>query len=74
MNAPHPPHCQLTDLADVADALRATRHQLHRQPELSFHEAATSELVASRLERWGWSVTRRVVPRDTTVRQLAAST
>jgi hippurate hydrolase len=60
MNARYAPHCQLTDLIDCAESLRETRHQLHRNPELSFREAATSELVAARLEGWGWSVTRRV--------------
>jgi hippurate hydrolase len=60
MNARYAPHCQLTDLLDAADALRATRHQLHRQPELSFRETATASLVAARLEGWGWTVTRNV--------------
>ena len=53
MNARYSPHCQLTDLLDAAESLRATRHQLHRNPELSFRESATSELVAARLEGWG---------------------
>jgi hippurate hydrolase len=60
MNVRYAPYCQLTDLLDSADALRETRHQIHRNPELSFMEAATSELVASRLEGWGWKVTRNV--------------
>jgi hippurate hydrolase len=60
MNARYTPHCQLTDLLDAAESLRDTRHQLHRSPELSFKEAVTSELVAARLEGWGWSVTRNV--------------
>jgi hippurate hydrolase len=60
MNARYTPHCQLTDLIDAAESLRETRHQLHRSPELSFKEAVTSELVAARLEGWGWSVTRHV--------------
>lgn len=54
------PHCQLTDLLDAADSLRETRHRLHRQPELSFREAVTSSLVATRLAQWGWDVTRHV--------------
>ena len=41
MNARYTAHCQLTDLLDAAESLRATRHQLHRNPELSFKEAAT---------------------------------
>jgi hippurate hydrolase len=60
MNARYTPHCQLTDLLDAAESLRDTRHQLHRSPELSFKEAVTSELVAARLEGWGWKVTRNV--------------
>lgn len=60
MNARYRPHCQLTDLLDAADELRETRHRLHRNPELSFREAATSELVATRLEGWGWTVARGV--------------
>jgi hippurate hydrolase len=60
MNTRYSPHCQLTDLLDAADSLRETRHQLHRNPELSFRESATSGLVAARLEGWGWHVTRSV--------------
>jgi hippurate hydrolase len=60
MNARYRPHCQLTDLLDEAESLRATRHQLHRNPELSFRETGTSALVAARLEGWGWTVTRNV--------------
>jgi hippurate hydrolase len=60
MNTRYAPHCRLTDLLDAADSLRETRHQLHRNPELSFREAATSELVAARLGGWGWTVTRHV--------------
>ncbi len=60
MNPRYTTHCKLTDLLDAADELRATRHRLHRNPELSFRESATAELVATRLERWGWTVTRNV--------------
>jgi hippurate hydrolase len=60
MNVRYSPFCQLTDLLDATDSLRETRHQIHRNPELSFMEAATSELVATRLEGWGWKVTRNV--------------
>ena len=60
MKTRYTPHCQLTDLLAAADSLRETRHQLHRNPELSFREAATSALVAARLEGWGWQVTRNV--------------
>jgi hippurate hydrolase len=60
MNTRYAPFCKLTDLLDAADSLRETRHQLHRNPELSFRESATAELVAARLESWGWTVTRNV--------------
>jgi hippurate hydrolase len=60
VNARYTAHCQLTDLLDAADSLRETRHQLHRKPELSFRETATSGLVAARLEGWGWNVTRHI--------------
>ncbi|GIL05028.1 MAG: amidohydrolase [Betaproteobacteria bacterium] len=60
MNTRYTTHCKLTDLLDAADSLRETRHQLHRNPELSFRESATAELVATRLESWGWTVTRHV--------------
>ena len=60
MNTRYSPFCGLTDLLDAADSLRDTRHRLHRQPELSFHEVATSQLVAARLQQWGYEVTRNV--------------
>lgn len=53
-------YCHLTDLLDSAESLRATRHQLHRHPELSFEEVATAELVATQLTQWGYAVTRNV--------------
>jgi hippurate hydrolase len=53
-------YCNLTDPLDAAESLRETRHQLHRRPELSFHEAATAALVAARLRQWGYEVTRDV--------------
>ena len=34
------------------------RHQIHANPELGFEENDTSDLVAARLERWGWEVHR----------------
>lgn len=60
MNTRYATHCRLTDVLGAADELRETRHKLHRNPELSFCEAATAELVAARLEGWGWTVTRNV--------------
>ncbi len=52
--------CRLEDLAPAAGFLADTRRHLHRHPELSFHEAATAELVAGRLQAWGWEVARGV--------------
>ena len=53
-------YCQVADLADSQALLTQIRHQLHRNPELSFEEAATAELVAMRLTEWGYQVTRHV--------------
>ena len=53
-------YCQVADLADSQALLTQIRHQLHRNPELSFEEAATAELVALRLTEWGYQVTRNV--------------
>ncbi|MDH5539915.1 MAG: M20 family metallopeptidase [Rhizobacter sp.] len=60
MNARYTCLCQLGDLLGATDFLRQTRHQLHSNPELSFEEVATSTLVASRLEEWGYQVSRHV--------------
>lgn len=55
MNAPLP----------ALDAIRAhdeemvsIRRQIHSNPELGYEEHATSDLVAERLGRWGWTVHR----------------
>jgi hippurate hydrolase len=47
-------------LADLKADLVAIRHQLHSHPELSYQEVATAELVATKLEKWGYSVTRKI--------------
>ena len=52
--------CQLADLTDARDFLATIRHRLHQNPELSFEESGTSELVATRLAEWGYQVTRNV--------------
>ncbi|MDR6216315.1 M20 aminoacylase family protein [Paracidovorax wautersii] len=36
----------------------ALRHQIHAHPELAFEEFATSDLVAERLQGWGYEVHR----------------
>jgi hippurate hydrolase len=45
--------------ADAFDAF-ALYTELHRNPELSFQEERTSEVIATRLENFGFSVTRGV--------------
>ena len=36
----------------------AVRRQIHEQPELAYEEFATADLVAERLQRWGYEVHR----------------
>lgn len=60
MNARYTRYCQVADLADSQDFLTQIRHHLHQNPELSFKEIATSELVATRLTEWGYEVTRHI--------------
>ena len=60
MNTKFKNHCQVSDLSDSQDFLTQIRHHLHRNPELSFKELATAELVALRLNEWGYEVTRNV--------------
>jgi hippurate hydrolase len=49
--------CELGDLAGAGALLRDTRRHIHRHPELSYREEATSALVAEKLSGWGWDVT-----------------
>ncbi len=42
----------------LEDEMRATRHAIHANPELGFEEVATSDLIAERLQRWGYTVHR----------------
>ena len=48
------------DVADLKDQLIASRRDFHRNPEVSFQERRTGEIVASRLEALGWNVQRGV--------------
>jgi hippurate hydrolase len=41
-----------------ADEFVSIRHDIHRHPELSFDERRTSDLVAERLQAWGYRVER----------------
>lgn len=52
--------CRIADLQDSASFLTQIRRHLHQNPELSFKEAATAELVATHLTDWGYEVTRNV--------------
>ena len=60
MTTAYKSYCSVADLADSQEFLTQIRHQIHQNPELSFMEAATSELVATRLTEWGYAVTRNV--------------
>lgn len=51
---------QVADLAPQHDELAGWRHHIHRHPELAFAEHQTAELVASKLQAWGYEVTRNV--------------
>lgn len=49
----------------ILDAIKQTesefielRHHIHKHPEIGFEETATSDLVAEKLESWGYSVNR----------------
>ena len=45
-------------LADLEDEMIALRHRIHAHPELAYEEFATADLVAERLQEWGYTVTR----------------
>lgn len=48
----------LSALEARADTFTALRRDIHQHPEIGFQEFRTSDLVAERLERWGYAVTR----------------
>ncbi len=52
------------------DELVELRRDLHRHPELSWHEQRTADQVVAHLERAGWQVTR--MPRSGVVADLGA--
>jgi hippurate hydrolase len=53
-------YCEVEDLRESFDEIRALRQHIHQHPELAFEESQTSQLVAERLEQWGYAVTRGV--------------
>ena len=48
----------LSALQARADTFTALRRDIHQHPEIGFQEFRTSDLVAERLESWGYEVTR----------------
>ena len=48
----------LTTMHANAEAFTALRRDIHQHPEIGFKEFRTSDLVAERLQRWGYAVTR----------------
>ncbi|WP_436701561.1 amidohydrolase [Nocardioides sp. BYT-33-1] len=55
-------------VAKYADELVELRRDLHRHPELSWHEQRTSDRVVEHLERHGWQISR--MPRSGVVADL----
>lgn len=53
-------YARVSDFDAMEAELKATRHHLHANPELSFEEAETARYVADKLEAWGYTVTRNV--------------
>jgi hippurate hydrolase len=45
-------------IAELEDEMIALRHRIHAQPELAYEEFATGDLVAERLQAWGYTVHR----------------
>jgi hippurate hydrolase len=57
MNAPLPLPA-LDEIRAHEDEMVAIRRQIHSNPELAYEEHATADLVAERLQRWGYEVHR----------------
>jgi hippurate hydrolase len=61
VNAPLPTAALLPAIDDIRAheaEMVAIRHQIHANPELAYEEHATADLVAERLQRWGYEVHR----------------
>ncbi|MDP9031223.1 MAG: amidohydrolase, partial [Pseudomonadota bacterium] len=48
----------LAEIEQIQDEMIAIRRAIHAHPELGFEEFATSDLVAQKLEEWGFEVHR----------------
>jgi hippurate hydrolase len=48
----------LEEIRQHEDEMVALRRQIHANPELAYEENATADLVAERLQRWGYEVHR----------------
>ncbi len=48
----------LDDIRAHEDEMVAIRRQIHANPEMAYEEFATADLVADRLQRWGYAVHR----------------
>jgi hippurate hydrolase len=57
MNAPLLPPA-LDAIRAHEEEMVAIRHQIHANPEMAYEEFATADLVAERLQRWGYEVHR----------------
>lgn len=49
-----------SDMDAMTSEIRAMRRHIHQHPEMAYEEHATSDLVAGKLEEWGYEVTRGV--------------
>jgi len=58
MNAPTLPVPALAEIRAHEAEMVALRRQIHSNPELGYEENATADLVAERLQRWGYEVHR----------------
>jgi hippurate hydrolase len=58
MNAPLALLPALDDIRAHEDEMVALRHRIHQNPELAYQEVDTANLVAERLQRWGYEVHR----------------
>lgn len=48
----------LSGVEKLADEFISVRHEIHQHPELGFKEQVTSDLLASKLSEWGYTVER----------------